>query len=208
MKIWATVWLVAAVAVNAIFVFASWYALQPHGSDEPLWYSLVLVFPLVVAVLVVPVSLLTMLFPPARRVARFVFVAAGLWTLSGVVAIRAADRVRMSGMRQLADRSMPLVHAIERYARETGHPPTKLEDLVPKYLPHVPTTGIAAYPEYSLVTGQAAAEYANNPWVLMVQTPSGGINFDVLAYFPQQNYPEVGHGGWWERVGAWAYLHE
>jgi hypothetical protein len=35
-----------------------------------------------------------------------------------------------------------------------------------------------------------------------------GINFDQLMYFPNQQYPEFGHGGRIERIGAWAYVHE
>ncbi len=48
----------------------------------------------------------------------------------------------------------------------------------------------------------------NNPWVLIVHTPSGGINFDQFMYFPLQNYPESGYGGWLARIRDWAYVHE
>ena len=67
---------------------------------------------------------------------------------------------------------------------------------------------MAAYPKFEFVAGQKALDYHENPWVLCVFTPSGGINFDQFMYFPKQNYPETGYGGWLERIGDWAYVHE
>ena len=205
---WALAWFVGGLAVNGLFVWANWLAVQPNGSDSELWSVLLLVFPLLACVLAVPALLLCLLAPKLRRAAIYGLIAAGLWLVTGVASANLAGAVRMRGMHRLAARSMPLVRAIETYHKDKGHPPNKLEDLVPEYIREVPETGLAAYPLYRLVTGDQAAYYEGNPWVLVVDTPSGGINFDVMAYFPDQNYPEVGHSGWWERVGAWGYLHE
>jgi hypothetical protein len=192
-----------------LIVWSNWYAIQPRGNDHWLWYSLVLLgIPLIVACLAVPIYLLGLLLPGKRREAGFGLIAALLWVLTTSAAIGLGDRVRMSGMRQLADRSMPVVRAIHRYSHENGRPPATLADLVPRYLSQVPTTGLGAYPDYHLLIGERAAEYENNPWVLTVDTPSGGINFDIMAYFPRQNYPDADDSGWWERIGEWAYLHE
>lgn len=35
-----------------------------------------------------------------------------------------------------------------------------------------------------------------------------GINFDVFVYWPEGNYPDSMYGGWVERIGHWAYMHE
>lgn len=70
------------------------------------------------------------------------------------------------------------------------------------------STGMAAYPQYEYHTGARAAQYDGNPWVLVVFTPSGGINFDEFLYFPLQNYPRSGYGGSLEQLGDWAYVHE
>jgi len=55
---------------------------------------------------------------------------------------------------------------------------------------------------------QAVEEYDGNPWVRIVHTPSGGIKFDMMMYFPNQNYPELGYGDSFRRIGDWAYVHE
>lgn len=104
--------------------------------------------------------------------------------------------------------SAPLVQAIEAYQKEKGRPPSSLEDLVPSYLKEVPSTGFATSPKYRYIEGEKAREYSENPWVLVVSPPCHVMGFDLLLYFPRQNYPTIGYGGWLERFGAWAYVHE
>jgi hypothetical protein len=48
----------------------------------------------------------------------------------------------------------------------------------------------------------------DNAWVLYVDTPRAGINFDQFIYLPLTNYPPRGFGGRLERLGDWAYVHE
>jgi len=67
---------------------------------------------------------------------------------------------------------------------------------------------MAAYPNYEYMCGEEAERFDGNPWVLLVRTPSGPINWDMFMYFPLQNYPEAGYGGRIEDVGDWAYVHE
>jgi len=53
---------------------------------------------------------------------------------------------------------------------------------------------MAAYPRYEYRSSARTADFDGNPWVLVVRTPSGGINFDQFLYYPLQNYPEEGYG--------------
>jgi hypothetical protein len=114
--------------------------------------------------------------------------------------------VRRSAFVALAERSKPLVSAIHAYTEKHGQPPESLEALVPDFLPSVPGTGMCAYPTYDYVF--PATDYQDNPWIIRVSTPSGFINFDQFMYFPLTNYPTQGYGGWLERIGDWAYVHE
>lgn len=61
---------------------------------------------------------------------------------------------------------------------------------------------------HRLRRGHDSERWDDNPWVLYVYTPSGGINFDKFLYFPLQNYPSNGYGGVLRRIGDWAYVHE
>ncbi|MBL8751783.1 MAG: hypothetical protein JNK15_00675 [Planctomycetes bacterium] len=47
--------------------------------------------------------------------------------------------VRAFALRQAGDRAMPLVHAIERFVQSEGRVPQSLDDLVPRWLPELPS---------------------------------------------------------------------
>jgi hypothetical protein len=159
-------------------------------------------------------------------------IGGGVFVVAVFVGTLIGMPVRTTAFHRLAARSAPLVLAIRAYDTKYGQPPPDLAALVPEYFPSVPGTGMGAYPNYRYLVGKPAASYAGNPWVLVVSpnyrylvgkpaasyagnpwvlvvsTPSGGINFDCFLYFPLQNYPETGYGGWLERMAGWAYVHE
>lgn len=115
----------------------------------------------------------------------------------------------MQGMAEFAKRSQPLIAAIKDFEQDQGRPPESLAELVPAYLAEVPGTGMLTYPEYEYQHGKAARNrYADNPWVLIVNTPSAILNWDQMFYFPRQNYADVPFRAGLERVGDWAYNHE
>jgi hypothetical protein len=116
-----------------------------------------------------------------------------------------ATSLRSFGFRLAAIRARPLVEAVKRYEREIGTPPPTLETLVPKYLAAVPD----GLPPLEIYAAQdAPARYDGNRWVLTALVPTGIINWDQFLYFPNQNYPAAGYGGWLERIEEWAYVHE
>ena len=199
----------AATALNSPFVVANYYAVSANGSDILLWYTLPLVFPLVIALFAVVASLLLLPFRSKRRAAIRGLAIAAVYLAVGILCVAIGSKVRMRGFEELVDRSRPLISAVRRFEVENKRPPGTLADLVPKYLGAIPNTGMAAYPEYEYVTGDKALEnYDGNPWAVWVDTPSGGINWDILLYYPKQNYPQRGHGGSLERLKDWAYVHE
>ena len=46
------------------------------------------------------------------------------------------------------------------------------------------------------------------PYELRLACPSALINWDVFVYWPGGDSPDHMHGGYVERIGAWAYVHE
>lgn len=115
---------------------------------------------------------------------------------------------KMHRVRQVVTSATPLVRGIQAFERDEGRPPRDLTELVPQYIPAIPPTGMRGYSQWNYIRGTDARAYSENTWVLLVHTGGPGINFDQLMYFPNQQYPEFGHGGWIERMGAWAYVHE
>ncbi|MFN7140928.1 MAG: hypothetical protein ACK4UN_16470 [Limisphaerales bacterium] len=185
---------------------AEWMAVAPRGNDVFLWYVLILGFPALAAAPILLAALVGLAFPRVSSHAAILAFCSAAYVIAFVAALRLGESIRMSAFHRLAERSQPLVAAIHEFEQKYGHPPESLQSLVPEFLPSVPSTGMAAYPEYRYTA--SATNYHGNPWVITVFTPSGGINFDQFMYFPLTNYPQRGYGGWLERVGDWAYVHE
>lgn len=185
---------------------AEWMAVAPRGDQVFSWYGIIFVFPTLAAVPMFLAALIGLAFRRIRRLSAAVALCSAVYFVGFFVSIRIGQNVRMRAFHQLAERSKPLTVAIRNFEQKYGRPPDSLGALVPEFLPSVPSTGMAAYPEYRYST--PATNYDGNPWVITVFTPSGGINFDQFMYFPRTNYPKLGYGGWVERVGDWAYVHE
>lgn len=195
----------AAIPLTCIPV-GEWLAVAPYGDESVLSFALLLVFPAVLSVPTFLAALAGLFFHRTRRFAATAALCSFAYGVAFVVSIHIGEGIRMSAFGRLAERSKPLIAAIRSYEHNYGQPPESLSALVPEFIPIEPSTGMGAYPKYRYST--APTNFHGNPWVLTVFTPSGGINFDQFMYFPLTNYPKTGYGGWLERVGDWAYVHE
>lgn len=181
-------------------------AIAPHGNDVFLWFSLIFVFPAIAVLPVFVAALAGLAFRRFRIYSGWIALCSFTFLVGLAISIRIGESVRTSGFHRLAERSKPLIAAIRAFEQTHGHPPLSLQALVPDFMVSVPATGMGASPEYRYSINTAI--YHGNPWVITIFTPSGGINFDRFIYFPLTNYPKVDYGGWLERVGDWAYVHE
>ncbi len=163
-------------------------------------------------------SLVMIGFRGLRRQALNVMVPCLAFLLASAGVLRLQGEARSLAFEQLAERSRPLVEAIERYERERGAPPPSLDSLVPDYLDEIPGTGIEAYPEYDYkvfveiadVYGQSSGRRVADVsrWELRVDCSIGALNWDVFFYWPTRDYPDAIYGGPIERIADWAYVHE
>lgn len=186
---------------------AGWWAVSAYGHESILWQILFLIIPALLAVPLFLASLIGLGFQRTRFVSCVCILCSAMYLVAFIISVPIGEKIRMRGFHRLAERSKPLVDAVRAYEEKHGRPPDSLEALVPEFIASVPVTGMKAYPkyEYSVVTN---ANDHDNPWIITIFTPSGGINFDQFMYWPLTNYPEHGYGGWIERVGDWAYVHE
>ncbi len=198
------------MVVNALHLLAYVGSVSPSGSAGFLWVPLFTTFPvLLLALLAVPVVLIWTVADRGRIGLRHLAVGLASYVVVGIAMIRIGGALRLAAFDDLAERSRPLVDALRSYEMKYGRPAPTLESLVPEYLGEVPKTGMGAYPTYEYEPGaRARAQFGGNTWVVYVNTPSGGINFDIFVYYPNQRYPERGHGGRLRRIGDWAYVHE
>lgn len=201
--------LLLSVTVFGLGIGLQWYAVSPYGyfGMQALIVGIFMV-PLMVALPAAPVALVLLPFRTVRRTALIAAVYALTCLAVGIPSIQCHWPIRRGAFVQLAERSQPLVTAIHRFESERGRPPQALDELVSQYLATIPGTGMPAYPDYEYVVDTAAQPSDPERWLLSVETPSGGINFDCFIYLPSQQYPENGYGGRLERIGEWAYVHE
>lgn len=200
---------VFALSAIVYFPFSEWLSTTQGGTSLFLWGQMIYVLPLVASILAMPFLVFGLFFRDTRRRSCLYLLCIALFVPCCIFGVGLGDKARMAGMKSFVQRSQTLIRAIENYERDYSGPPQSLNDLVPDYIPAVPCTGMAAYPEYRYHTGDMAKQqYAGNSWVLTVFTPSGFLNFDMMLYFPNQNYPHHGYGGSLEPVGDWAYVHE
>lgn len=197
-----------SILINGFVVLAFYLSVAPIGTDFLLFIATFAMLPILAAFLLIPVALILLFWQRYRITALTMFLGCVIYLIVGIAGISLSNEVRRRGFVNLAQRSRPLVSAIQQFELKHGKPPEKLEQLVPEFLPAVPKTGIGAYPNYEYFIVKDQATYEGNAWVLRVDTPTGAINWDAFLYFPKQNYPQVGYGGWLERVEDWAYVHE
>ncbi len=201
----------AVLLLTAFLYWAAWvWPVLSFGFGSVVFDAIGFFLPLVslAAVILVIVAVLGVLEKEHRPRAAGALGLAIAVILGSAVGIWLGPIHRMHRVREVAADAMPLVRAIEAFERQEGRPPQDLDELIPRYLPSIPLTGMRGYSEWHYIYGTDARSYGDNSWVLLVHTSGPGINFDQLMYFPNQRYPEFGHGGLIERVGAWAYVHE
>ncbi|MCC7145739.1 MAG: hypothetical protein IT443_04780 [Phycisphaeraceae bacterium] len=213
---WSLRALLISILINAPVVFMQWCAVSTWGcgGDSVVHLSLYSILLLMLVALTAPVWLILLGVNRTRKTAFFLLTTCVIYFAVTVVTMQISFQVRSSAFHALAKRSAVLVSAIKQYEIDHTGPPQTLAQLVPQYLPAIPQTGMAAYPDYVYVPRGLSDGFEGEPWpegntwILLVHTPSGGINFDMFLYFPAQNYPKQAYGSWLEHVEDWAYAHE
>lgn len=200
--------LILSIVLNGIDVLIQWITVSPWGEEALLFIPMILIFPLIISLILIPVSLIAAIFKRVRQKSLTWLYSSLLYFCVGILLFKVGGFVRMQAFNGLAVRSTVLVEAIHDYDKDNGQPPKSLVDLVPRYILEIPKTGIGAYPEYRYELVTDLKKWDENPWILYVDTPIGMLNWDMFLYFPKQNYPQHGYGGYLERIKDWAYVHE
>jgi hypothetical protein len=191
------------------FPFSEWMSTARIGTAVFLWGQAIYLLAFLGVCLAAPILIVGPALRRWRRQSLYFLAISVIFATSFLLGMKFGQQVRSIGLHSFTRRSQRLIDAITSYERDHATPPQSLSDLVPDYLNEVLDTGMMAYPEYLYFAGDEAKQhYSENPWALVVWTPSGGINFDQMLYFPRQNYPAHGYGGWLERINDWAYVHE
>lgn len=185
----------------------SYYSVSGHG-DWTLPSNEMIVWLCLLAMVVMAVSVGGFFLPRLRCGSVAVFIGSGVLITLCIASLKSADKIRIQGFERLAHEAAPLVEAIHLYHDKYGLPPKTIEDLQVIF-PRGHKIRGDALPEFEYIQGERATErYHGNPWVLVLETPTGPLKWDRFVYYPLQNYPPLANGGWFEKVAEWGYLHE
>jgi hypothetical protein len=199
-----------AITLAAFFVasaIAWWgttaWSLLPFGSTVFLHWSLVFGLFFFLAVAVLPLSLLIAIFRRFRRGALKLAAACAAILIGLYGGGTVGNLMRAKRMEGLPGRAAPLIAAIRAYERENQHPPKTLEELVPRHIAALPSTGFGGHREWSYVvgpfTGSPNAErYGANAWALSVYVVTRPVGSHQFLYLPDQRYPSpsIRYGDW------------
>ena len=171
------------------------------GQELVSWFRLL-------GMIIMVLAVFGLLFSKGRYAAMAVLVGSGMMVILSILSLKSADSIRMEGFERLSKEAAPLIAAINDYHESFGQPPESLKLLKVTYPPGHEIKG-GDLPDFTYIPGGRSVErYHGNPWVLVLEAPTGPLRWDKFVYYPLQNYPSLGHGGWFESVGEWAYVHE
>lgn len=193
--------------LSAYTLGSSYYSVSGYG-DWALPSQELVVWLCLLGMTVMAVSVIGFFVHKLRCSAVAVFIGAGILVVLSIASLRSADKIRIAGFERLTLEAAPLVAAIHAYNDRFGHPPENLDTLIIDYPTGHSIKG-DKLPEFEYLPGELASErFHGNPWVLILETPTGPLKWDRFLYYPLQNYPPLANGGWFEAVGPWGYLHE
>ena len=131
-----------------------------------------------------------------------------LFVISFLGVLRWTSARRTAAFTRAAMNGAPIVAALKSYRIDNGNYPDKLPQLVPEYVPSLPTTGLIGYPQFTYRNGYNDIVAVPDSYELRINCTSGGINFDRFIYWPSETYPKNIQGNGTELIGTWVYVHE
>lgn len=204
-------WTIWPLACFALSTFVWWagavWALLPFGSIFFYRASFFAVVAFFLALFGLPLTLLAALFRRIRRGALRSAAVLLAFLLGFVAAAGLAGWQRDKRMETIPARAAPLVAAIEAYERDAKRPPESLDQLVPRYLPAIPSTGFGGHPEWFYrappPSGHPSeAIYGENRWVLALYVGARPFPSHRMVFLPDHRYPD-----WAKRYGDWAVTY-
>lgn len=190
--------------VPAFAVAGSTYA----WGMPPGWIAMQYLVPLLTIAALIALGLGIALVVPADRrdLGITISIAALLVAVAGPLLVSLAFQIRQVGLERFATRaSDPVIDAIESYVEEHGRAPESLEDLVPAYLPSIPSTGLASDTSgYRYHTpAKSRRDLGTQPWLLTVSLTARLLGHDVLIFAPEPGYEPRPTEFGTHRIGRW-----
>lgn len=127
--------------------------------------------------------------------------------ITSIPSHRFAIPLRRPGLERAVERAKPLINALQDFKKDNGKYPEGLRNLIPKYIPSIPTTGMIGAPEYRYQ--RAASDSRFTGFELSVYCGYAS-QFDGMYYWSNHDYKDIanGFGGGSFPVGDWTYMRD
>lgn len=166
---------------------------------------------------------------PWRLVVAVCVVAIAVFLIAAMYGIRAGRaewEERKGELIATMESAQPLIDAIRAFESANGHPPARLEDLVPSFIERIPQPAGPAEGGWEYWTSAPGGRIEGGRWHrVRLDSKAGGwalgiavrkgfrpnLIYDIGDYFvfhPSGIYSAEAYGGVLERVDGWGYYHE
>ena len=139
-------------------------------------------------------------FRRARTTSATMAVAGTVFLPLLVLGVGLGWRAHEAGQRRLVARGDLIVDAVLRYEADSSHSPATLQELVPRYLAELPTTGSGAFHEWRYTPD---TDKPGGRWHLSVHTGSTIFDWEHVSYNPTGAYLPYGV----RMIGRWAVIN-
>lgn len=125
----------------------------------------------------------------------------------GVVALLPwSESRRLNAFARASANAVPVIQALAKHHQIHGEYPHSLEELTPKLLARIPSTGLVGYPEFRYLQGYNDIHKNADSYELRVDC--GCLDFDRFCYWPSESYPATLQRNRVIPIGAWIYVDE
>lgn len=165
--------LLASMSISLLVIALDWLPLTdwlPHAIASslifwniiPLLISLLYFLILLVFLIFTLISFAIKKFKDIQKVKTAITLVLALTTMLSVVVSKRTSR--KWAFSNLEKRSERLVESIKRYEKDLNRAPSSLNDLVPNYIPEVPSTKMSAYPSYEYEVLEKPKQMSFEAW--------------------------------------------
>lgn len=193
-----------SLVVCGIDILTSYLAVSEYGTRGMMDGSFVLeMISIFLAIYLILISLIGIIFKQIRIISSLILIASFIFIPLTWTGLRLGTKAYIYAFKRVAIQSRPLISAIQSYDKKYGHPPEKLQDLVPEFMNKIPRTGIADNPNYEYRVLSYGVNEVDH-WKLSIKPPRN--DYDIFFYYPSEQYYIKDITGRNKKIEGWAYI--
>ena len=193
--------------IAELIAVTDWFGFLGSGICIGLYkISQLITIPAVILLFMIPAWITLLFSKEHRKKAALRLVYGIIFVVFVLVGYGTSHAIRYWAFQRITEQSQFLIDAVKEYETKFGYPPHSVRSLVQYVLQETPTTGMAAYPEYSI--SRTRGETGQSGWRISVRCPNEDFfDFAELFYLSDGGYNRYGAGNCsMRRINDWVYI--